>query len=186
MIYVSIYFLVENSAISENRTVGNFTEVSKENKTSSLCLLKVYPYPPYILIIWWLFVLFLLDIRRYANTILYFWQFVWGMTFSCNKLMANNNRRHLRTRNSHAQIQNVREILQVTLNFGTRTATFEVNTRLLSKQKRLFAQDLMILGSKVLFYFIFLLASNFLLEQGNLKCSLSFDVDVSWITYFNL
>lgn len=39
MIYVSIYFVIENSAISENMAVGNFKEVSRENKPSSACLL---------------------------------------------------------------------------------------------------------------------------------------------------
>lgn len=49
MIYVSIYFVIENSVIFENMTVGNFKKVSRENKPSSLCLLKI-SFLPSILI----------------------------------------------------------------------------------------------------------------------------------------
>ena len=42
MIYVSIYFVIENSIVSENMAVGICKEVSREKKPSSVCLLKIH------------------------------------------------------------------------------------------------------------------------------------------------
>lgn len=41
MIYVSIYFVIENSIVSKNMAVGICKEVA-EKKPSSVCLLKIH------------------------------------------------------------------------------------------------------------------------------------------------
>ena len=42
MIYFSIYFVIENSIVSENMAVGICKEVSIEKKPSSVSLLKIH------------------------------------------------------------------------------------------------------------------------------------------------